>query len=125
MPFDNPHEIPFGDIELLKMARCYIEDPRKWIQGRYIHGTRYCAIGALGMATCNRVWPLSHQGNRLARRLCQEMSYPRRLLSYISTAKIALISFNDSSEHKDVIAIFDKAISRLETQNSRMIEAYT
>ena len=35
MPFDNPHQTPFGDLELLMEARGRISSRDTWVQGHF------------------------------------------------------------------------------------------
>ena len=64
MPFDNPHQTPFGDLELLKDARSHISDKRDWVQGCYRDGDRYCLVAALSTAAKS---PTFHTPNRVER----------------------------------------------------------
>ena len=35
MPFDNPHELPFGDLEILRAARSRISNKGSWMKCGY------------------------------------------------------------------------------------------
>ena len=50
MPFDNAHQTPFGDLELLVDARGRICNPYKWTKGRFENGDRHCLVAALSLA---------------------------------------------------------------------------
>src|SRR3974377_518287 len=50
MPFDNPRQPPFGDIELLWDARSRIGRKGDWVQGRFQDGNRHCLVAALSLA---------------------------------------------------------------------------
>ncbi len=54
MPFDNPHQAPFGDIELLREARSRISSKGDWVQGRFRDGHRECLVAALSVVSGSR-----------------------------------------------------------------------
>ena len=49
MPFDNPPDGRFSDIELLWAARSRIGDESGWVQNRYSDGDRLCLVAALSV----------------------------------------------------------------------------
>ncbi len=86
-------------ITLLRNARALIADEKDWIQGVYERDGRRCAIGALMAA--------SRKTDRTTRRLANErLLRVAREVGYHSVE-----SMNDSSSHKEVLAMFDAAIA--------------
>ena len=118
MPFDNPHQTPFGDLELLRDARSHISDKRDWVQGCYRDGDRYCLVAALSTAAKS---PTFHTPNRVERRLARllvaqlpsQASFWWRMGCF--TGRQRLIWFNDcpGTTHEDVMALFDGTIDHL------------
>ena len=47
MPFDNPHQTPFGDLERLMEARGRISRREAWVRGPFPERRRYCLVAAL------------------------------------------------------------------------------
>ena len=92
MPFDNPHQTPFGDADLLRDARSRISGKSDWVQRRFQDGNRYCLVAAQ-LPSRVPLW---------ARMRC-------------FTARQRLIWFNDSprTKHEDVMALFDRTIDHL------------
>ena len=79
MPFDNPHEMPFGDIEILRNARARISHRRDWVQGCFRDGDRHCLVAALSLASDSRSFRRSNPTERRLAR-CSPASFqgPRR-----------------------------------------------
>jgi hypothetical protein len=115
MPFDNPHQTPFGDADLLRDARSRIFGKSDWVQGRFQDGNRYCLVAALAVVSGSATFQMP---NRVERRLarCLAAQLPSRVPLWARmrcfTARQRLIWFNDSwrTKHEDVIALFDRAI---------------
>jgi hypothetical protein len=120
MPFDNPHQTPFGDIEILIDARNRLSDRDKWIKGRFRDGDRHCLVGALSLASGSRraIRPNCTE-RRLARVLAQQLRPRSQIWNRVPLipARQRLIWFNDClcTNHEDVIALFDRAICDLTT----------
>jgi hypothetical protein len=118
MPFDNPHQEPFGDLERLRDARSHISDERDWVQGRYRDGDRYCLVATLSAVAKS---PTFHTPNRVERRLARLLAaqLPSRVPFWARmrcfTGRQRLIWFNDcpGTKHADVMALFDGAIDHL------------
>jgi hypothetical protein len=118
MPFDNPHQTPFGDLELLTDARSRISSDNTWIQGRFQDGVRHCLVAALSLASGSRSFNMP---NRTERRLARvlAMQLPPRGPFWIGIrlipARQRLMSFNDDTctSQEDVMALFDRAILRV------------
>jgi hypothetical protein len=118
MPFDNPHQTPFGDADLLRDARSRISGKSDWVQGRFQDGNRYCLVAALAVVSGSATLQMP---NRVERRLarCLAAQLPSRVPLWARmrcfTALQRLIWFNDSwrTKHEDVIALFDRAIDHL------------
>jgi hypothetical protein len=118
MPFDNPHETPFGDVELLMDARGRISDPNKWTKGRFRDGDRHCLVAALSLAAGSRNYTRPNRTERrLAGHLAEQFPPGRSILMRITfiTARQRLIWFNDGSrtKHEDVMALFDRTVDHL------------
>jgi hypothetical protein len=117
MPFDNPREVPFGDIELLREARSRISGRGDWVQGRFRDGRRECLVAALSVVSGSRGFNMPNRTERRLARILAAHIPPRRLWTRIKIlpARQRLIIFNDDlrTRHEDVLAVFDQAIERL------------
>ena len=115
MPFDNPHQMPFGDAELLWDARSRVSSRSDWVQGQFRDGNRLCIVGALSLVSSSRSFGLP---NRLERRLARVLvaqlppGGPVRMGLRFFTARQRLMWFNDDrrTSHADMMALFDRAI---------------
>jgi hypothetical protein len=117
MPFDNPHQTPFGDLELLLDARRLISDRGRWVKRRFQDGNRRCLVAALSSVSVSQCSGLaSRVERRLSRLLARQLS-SRVLWSWVKIipARQRLMLFNDDpgTRHEDVIALFDRAIDDL------------
>ena len=118
MPFDAPCQTPFGDIELLTVARRRICNRMSWVQGRFQDTDRYCLIAALSLACGSRSF---HVPNRTEKRLARLIATqiprdaPFMLRCRLISARQRLIMLNDThnTTHEDVMALFDRTISLL------------
>jgi hypothetical protein len=120
MPFDNPHQTPFGDVEILADARNRISDQNTWVQGRFQDGGRHCLVAALSLASGSRSVGLPNRTEkRLARLLAKQIPRGSRFWNGIPLipARQHLIRFNDDyhTSHEDIMALFDRAIGILTT----------
>ena len=118
MPFDNPHQTPFGDVEILLDARNRIADQNTWVQGRFQDGGRHCLVAALSLASASRSVSLPNRTERrLARFLAGQLRPGSRFCNRVPLipARQRLMWFNDDSRtsHEDVMALFDRAIGDL------------
>ena len=118
MPFDNPHQTPFDDLELLMDARNRISTHSRWMQGGFRDGERHCLVAALSVASGNRSFKQPNETERrLSRLLVAQLPGSAPLLARVRMfpARQRLMWFNDSSgtHHDDVIALLDRAIQRL------------
>jgi len=118
MPFDNPHEMPFGDIEILRDARARISHRCDWVQGCFRDGDRHCLVAALSLASDSRSFRRSNPTERrLARLLARELpeAAPFWARSRFIPARQRLMWFNDNAgtHHADVMALFDRTIDHL------------
>src|SRR5215472_2553000 len=121
MPFDNPHDSPFGDLELLRTARGHISDRDNWLKGVFRDGDRHCLVAALSVAAGSFDFRLPNRvERRLARVLAAQIPRTAPLLARFSlcTARYRLISFNDhpQTHHGNVLAVYDRAIDHLSRQ---------
>jgi hypothetical protein len=75
MPFDNPHQVPISDLEILVDARGRISDKNSWVKWRFQDGNRYCLVGALSLACGNPNFNVTNETERrLARLLAEQLS---------------------------------------------------
>jgi hypothetical protein len=69
MPFDNPNQNPFGDLELLRDARERISTSERWVQGQFRDGKRECLVAALSAVSGSRSVNMPTQTERRLARL--------------------------------------------------------
>lgn len=103
-------------FEILKAARELISDEKRWTQGFYAVANGwpvvqfasehlpdsadcFCAIGSLAKAGCMSVYDAESSGAYKALEAVSE---------------IDVHEFNDTHTHEEVLALFDRAISRAE-----------
>jgi hypothetical protein len=117
MPFDNPYQTPFGDVELLWDTRRRIASRGDWVQGRFQDGNRRCLVAALSIAAGSQRFDMP---NRLERRLARLLATELPPISFwarmnLFTCRQRLMRFNDDTgtRHEDVMALFDRTIGRL------------
>ena len=115
MPFDNPHHMPFGDLEILREARSRIADQSNWLKYDFQDGDRHCLVGALSVAAGSRNFRCPNMTERrltrvLAAQLPTKASFWTRFR--VMPARHRLMHFNDNARatHGDVIALYDRAI---------------
>ena len=118
MPFDAICQTPFGDIELLTDARSRISNRKSWVQGGFQDGDRHCLVAALSLASRSRSFHMPNRAEkRLARLIAMQISpdAPFLIRYRLMPARHRLISLNDDprTTHEDVMALFDRTISRL------------
>ena len=128
MPFDNPHQTPFGDAERLWDARSRVATRSDWVQGRFQDGNRLCIVGALSLVSGSTSF---NTPNRVERRLARVLAaqLPPGIPVWVGlrffTARQRLMWFNDSRRtcHADVMALFDRAIDHLMSKTPAFISA--
>jgi hypothetical protein len=118
MPFDNPHQTPFGDLELLMEARDRISRKESWVQGHFRKEGRDCLVASLSLACGSRSFGMPNRMElRLSRLVATQMlaDAPFWIRLRLMPARHRLIAFNDDllTHHEDVIAILDRAIDHL------------
>ena len=118
MPFDNPHQMPFGDLELLMEARGRISSRYTWVQGHFQRDGRYCLVASLSLTCGTRSFGMPNRTEqRLSRLIAKQMpsDAPFWIRHRFMPARRRLIAFNDDlfTHHEDVIALFDRAIEHL------------
>ena len=118
MPFDAPYQTPFGDIELLTDARSRISNRKTWVQGGFRDGDRHCLVAALSLACRSRsVHMPNRTEKRLARLIAKQIPQDAPFMTRcrLTPARQRLMSLNDDprTTHEDVMALFDRTISRL------------
>ena len=118
MPFDNPHQAPFGDLELLVEARGRISSRDTWVQGHFQKRGRYCLVASLSLTCGSRSFGMPNRTElRLSRLVVMQMppNAPFWVRHRLMPARRRLIAFNDDllTHHKDVIALLDRAIEHL------------
>ena len=125
MPFDNPHQTPFGDAELLRDARSRVSSRSDWVQGRFQDGDRLCIVGALSLVSGSTTFDTPNRVERRLARVLVAQLPTWRVGSRFFTARQRLMWFNDDSRtgHADVVALFDRAIDHCITQTPACISA--
>ncbi len=121
MPFDNPHQVPTGDVELLMDARNRICTRGLWVQGYFSNGNRHCLVAALSLACgSNSFQAPSRTELRIARLLVEQLPAKTTLWAKIRLlpARQRLMAFNDDlrTRHEDVLALFDRTIAHLHSK---------
>ena len=128
MPFDNPHQTPFGDLELLMEARGRISSRDTWVQGHFQKRGRYCLVASLSLTCGSRNFGMPNRMElRLSRLVALHMpsNAPFLVRHRFMPARWRLIAFNDDllTRHKDVTALFDRAIEHLASTPSVCVAA--
>jgi hypothetical protein len=118
MPYDNPHEVPFTDIDILIDTRSHISNPNTWVKSAFKHGNRHCLVAALSLASANRHFNKPNEiERRLVRVLARQLPQNSPLLARLPLfeARQRLMWFNDSwrTTHADVLGVLDRAIEHL------------
>jgi hypothetical protein len=118
MPFDNPHQTSFGDLDVLEDARSRIFTQDRWIKRRFQIDERLCVVAALSLAAGSRHFNMPNRTERRLTRLLAVQIPPRKPFFKritLLSARQRLIKYNDSSGtgHPEVIAPFDRAIHHL------------
>jgi hypothetical protein len=118
MPFDNPHQTPLGDLELLMEARGRISSRDTWVKGHFQREGRYCLVASLSLTCDSRSFGMPNRMElRLSRLIAMQMpSYAPFWIRYrLMPARQRLIAFNDDAHtrHDDVLALLDRTIDRL------------
>jgi hypothetical protein len=120
MPLDNPHQVPFGDTDILMDARSIICDRDRWLQGGFRDGDRHCLVAALALASGSRSFKNpSETEHRLAKCLAKQIPLNcgfSRWVAFFSSRK-GLMMFNDHrrTRHDDAIGVIDRAIMLLQS----------
>ena len=78
MPFDNPHQTPFGDLELLMEARGRISSRDTWVQGHFQKRGRYCLVASLSLTCGSRRFGMSKPAEQRLCRLLASRCQPTR-----------------------------------------------
>jgi hypothetical protein len=115
MPFDNPHQTQFGDIDLLLDARSRLSSSGGWVQQRYQDGNRLCLVAALSVAAGSPDFRTPNRAEReLARLVAAQLpdTVPRWARFRLFSARQRLMWFNDSprTKHEDVVALIGRTI---------------
>ena len=102
MPFDNPHQTPFGDLELLMEARGRISSREAWVRGHFRKGGRYCLVASLSLTCGSRSFGMPNRTERrLSRLIATQMpsNAPFWIRHRFMPARRRLIAFNDDRSH--------------------------
>ena len=118
MPFDNPYDPPFGDLEILMNARSRISAEGSWLKGSFQDEDRRCLVAALSVAAGS---PNFDNPNRIERRLARILvarlppTAPLLTRFRVYPVRRRLMRFNDHrrTRHEDVLALYDRAIDHL------------
>lgn len=92
-------------LQILLQARALISDPDNWIQGKEYDLKGFCAFGAVRHASeydDNVCWKVMAYLKR---------ELPRR---WVFFRWRSVAQYNDNKTHADVMALFDRAIARLQ-----------
>ncbi len=105
-------------LDILINARCLLSDPEKWTkevaarnaEGEEVHAwdgdaVCWCALGALGKVVNGRISTKTYHESHVALR--------RAIPNKGFNGHIFVGPYNDTSEHADVLTLFDKAIANL------------
>ena len=128
MPFDNPHQTPFGDLELLMEARGRISSRYTWVQGHFQRDGRYCLVASLSLTCGTRSFGMPNRTEqRLSRLIAKQMpsDAPFWIRHRFMPARRRLIAFNDDllTRHEDVMALFDRTIEHLASSTQVCVAA--
>lgn len=123
MPFDIPHPVPVGDLQILLDARDRISDREAWLKQCFKDGDRHCLVAALSLACESRSFNAPNRTERrLARLLARQIppESPWWTRSWFVSARHCLMWFNDHplTTHADVSALFDRTILALASKVS-------
>jgi hypothetical protein len=118
MPYDDPHELPFTDIDILVDAQGRIASDSTWAKYTFKDGDRLCLVAALSLASGSRCFNAPNETEqRLARILAHQLPPDAPILArlWFIRSRQRLMWFNDSrrASHADVLAVFDRAIEHL------------
>ena len=127
MPFDNAHQVPFGDLEILRDARGRIAEEGNRCKGDFRDGDRHCLVAALSLAAGSSDFRTPNgTERRLAQRLVTQLptSAPLRIRLRFMPVRQRLMYFNDDERttHSDVVALYDRTIEHL---TSRVLDRTT
>jgi hypothetical protein len=124
MPFDNPNIDPnlLHILALMEKARWRMRVPQLWCKGKFRRGTRVCVIGAVEWATfenADRELIIKRLRTELVRAIPSETDWSSPW--HARPARPLISYFNDRARtrHRDVMAIWDRAIER---QRRRVME---
>jgi hypothetical protein len=128
MPFDNPHQAPINDLEILIDARERISGENSWLKRCFTNEKRHCLVAALSLACGSRsFYAPSKTERRLARLLAKQLSpaTPLRMRTRLMPARSRLMLFNDHrrTRQEDVVALFDRTICCLASKAPEFVPA--
>lgn len=104
---DIPPVLP-AHVQILLEARTLISDPKHWTQGNYYNHGAYCAVGAVSHFARKRK---NYRKNRTLAVGLLAKAVKKYLKQYFLQREIEFVtSYNDSRNHEEVLALFDKAI---------------
>src|SRR5262245_5016665 len=111
MPYDPIPTIREPElVSDLRRARALIDRPDKWLkrEARSLDGTRMCLVQAINDVTQMHGQDITHSSFTRCNAVIAAM------MAAIHPSKRTLIDWNDDDRrrHRDVMAAFDKAISR-------------
>lgn len=122
MPFDSAPSPRVTPLTVLKGARVLINDKERWIKGAGMKigadgRHSYCAIGAVRYAA--ETLFTDSTGHQTSPRSAIEYTKHRAIRALAKALDlrvgVEVVGFNDAplTQHKDVLAAFDKAITTL------------
>ena len=101
------------ELEILRKARKLIEDPERWTKGQFARDTdgEPLSNGFDSDAVC---WCAAGAIEHVSNLDCTVGAAGRATVLLQEAAGGPLASFNDGTEHRRVLELFDKAIKKLE-----------
>lgn len=107
-------------VQILKDARALIADEKNWMQGEYVgtqSGNILCAGDPAADCFCS-IGAIAHTTKELVLYNVEHSKPALILLSCIDDEQTSysVAAFNDAHEHEEVLALFDRAIARAESE---------
>lgn len=106
------------ELEILRRARSLISKRENWLQGDFIKGDAMCASHALTIAAYEITADSGCADDSRWRAIGAVISALHGVTAIESGSKrITIMEFNDTHNHEEVLAAFDRAIALVEARN--------